>query len=216
MQQRRTPGARGRATSGTGSVSGSRAAARRETGNPRAAGGPRSGGRSGATRGGSANGAARGGGEPARSAARPAAARRAAASGAARRTRAPHPSRLTGRATVLGIMLIGLLLAYAYPVRVYLSQQAEISALQAQQRAQLRHIDQLAEERAKWNDDEYIKAQARRRLHYVLPGEVPYVVLDDAAAKRNPGTEVPARSKDTGPWYGKLWSSIQAADRPAQ
>ncbi|HET8684061.1 MAG TPA: septum formation initiator family protein, partial [Micromonosporaceae bacterium] len=71
-------------------------------------------------------------GEPARSATRPAAARRAAVTGAVR-TGAPQPRRLTGRATVLGLLLVGLLLAYAYPVRVYLSQQAEIAQLEAAQ-----------------------------------------------------------------------------------
>jgi hypothetical protein len=52
--------------------------------------------------------------EPARSATRPASARRAAASGSAKRTAAPQPGRLTGRATILGLVLVGLLLAYAY------------------------------------------------------------------------------------------------------
>ena len=155
-------------------------------------------------------------GRPARSAgprspARPA--RRAAGEpGTAKRTRAPRPNRLTGRATVLGMLLIGLLMAYAYPVRVYLSQQAEISTLEKQQDAQRRHIGDLADERAKWNDDEYVKAQARRRLHYVLPGEVPLVVIDSrpgAAAK-----PADPKAADKGPWYGKLWSSLQAADRP--
>src|SRR5439155_23303221 len=98
-------------------------------------------------------------------AARPAAARRGAPAGTAKRTRAPQPRRLTGRATVLGLLLLGLLLAYAYPVRVYLSQQAEITTLEEQQAAQQKHIGDLKDERAKWNDDEYVKAQARRRLH---------------------------------------------------
>jgi len=108
------------------------------------------------------------------------------------------------------MLLIGLLMAYAYPVRVYLSQQAEISTLEKQQDAQRRHIGDLADERAKWNDDEYVKAQARSRLHYTLPGEVPLVVIDNSSG----GTPAPAASKpsDPGPWYAQLWSSVRTAD----
>jgi cell division protein FtsB len=136
--------------------------------------------------------------------------RRAAAGGAAKRTRAPQPRRLTGRATILGMLLIGLLLAYAYPVRVYLSQQAEITTLEQQQAAQQKHIGELRDERAKWNDDEYIKAQARRRLHYVLPGEVPLVVIDSRPGAASKPAD--PKAADNGPWYGKLWSSLRAAD----
>jgi cell division protein FtsB len=154
--------------------------------------------------------------EPARSAARPAVARRGAGGAAAstKRTRAPQPRRLTGRATVLGLLLVGLLLAYAYPVRVYLSQQAEIAELEQQQAAQSRRIETLAEKRAKWDDPEYVKSQARSRLHYTLPGETPYIVLDGSAPTRQPAGGGPGTPADSRPWYGKLWASIRAADGP--
>jgi hypothetical protein len=115
---------------------------------------------------------------------------------------------------VLASLLLALLLGYAYPVRVYLSQQAQIAALEQHQADQQDHIDQLAQERAKWNDDQYVIAQARSRLHYVLPGETPYVVLGgDPAA--NPGSTRPGTGAKPAkhPWYGGLWSSIGAANR---
>jgi len=132
----------------------------------------------------------------------------------ARRTPAPRPRRHTGRTTVLAAVLLALLLAYAYPMRVYLTQQAEIQALQDRQRTQRLHIKELEEERAKWNDDEYVRAQARGRLHYVLPGETAYVVLDAKASPDAPGTapgQGAARTPDR--WYTGLWSSIGAANR---
>lgn len=153
--------------------------------------------------------------------ARPAAARRSGSGagggpggGSARRTPAPRPRRRTGRTTVLATVLIALLLAYAYPVRVYLSQQAEIQALEDKQYAQRLHIRELEDERAKWNDDEYVRAQARRRLHYVLPGETAYLVLDANPAPDAPGGGGNAGSrKQPQPWYGGLWSSIGVANR---
>jgi hypothetical protein len=115
---------------------------------------------------------------------------------------------------VLTSLLLALLLAYAYPVRVYLSQQADIAALEKQQVAQQDQIDRLAQERAKWNDDKYVIAQARSRLHYVLPGETPYVVLGGDQAANPPSDQPGAGGKPAKhPWYGGLWSSIGAANR---
>jgi cell division protein FtsB len=154
----------------------------------------------------------------ARPASRPAprpAGSRAAAGGSALRTRAPQPHRLTGRATVLVLVLGALLLAYAYPVRVYLDQQAQIASLEASQAASAQRIRDLTEEAAKWSDDEYVKAQARKRLQMVLPGDTAYVIVDPSVAAQNPGADPNAgKATSTGPWYGKLWSSVRAADRP--
>jgi hypothetical protein len=110
--------------------------------------------------------------------------------------------------------LLALLLAYAYPVRVYLSQQAEIAALEQHQVLQRDQIDRLTQERAKWNDDQYVIAQARSRLHYVLPGETPYVVLGGDQAPNTASAKPGAGGKPAKhPWYGGLWSSIGAANR---
>src|SRR5690348_2201871 len=133
--------------------------------------------------------------------------------GTAKRLRAPEPRRFTGRAMVLSLVLLGLLLAYAYPVRVYLAQQAEIAALEDSQADQTQRIDQLNIQAAKWNDPEYIKSQARKRLHMVLPGEKQYVVVDPSAGQADAaGAPAPNGGKGPKPWYGKLWSSVEAAN----
>jgi cell division protein FtsB len=133
------------------------------------------------------------------------------------RTRAPQPRRLTGRAAVLCMVLIGLLLAYAYPVRVYLSQQNEIDQLERHQTVQRAYIQELSGRLEKWNDDEYVKTQARGRLLFTMPGENPLLVIDKN--QPGPGSAATLQSPDgaggVGPWYGKLWSSIRAADHGA-
>src|SRR5207249_5334572 len=131
--------------------------------------------------------------------ARPPAMRRTAPSGAATRTRAPQPSALSGRAAVLTLILVSLLLAYAYPVRVYLGQQAEIAALEQHQVQQRAQLADLAAQRAKWDDDEYVKTQARR-LHYITPGDIPFVVLDDQAPTGPDVGRPRASGSQTGPW----------------
>lgn len=150
-----------------------------------------------------------------RSASRPAAARRAAAGGAAKRTSAPQPSRFTGRATILVVVLVALALGYTYPVRVYLSQQSDIARMEAAQQDQRKRIGELSEQAAKWQDDEYVRIQARKRFYMVYPGEVPLLVLfDPAGAARDAGIDPNAgKTKKADPWYDTLWSSVKAADQ---
>ena len=144
--------------------------------------------------------------------ARPVAARRtAAAGGATKRTVATRPRALTGRATVLAVVLVALALAYTYPVRVYLAQESQIAEMQAAQAAQRAVIAEKAEEVAKWRDPRYVEIQARERLFYVRPGEVPLLVLNDPeGAARDAGEQPPAAAPDR--WYDTLWSSLEAAN----
>ncbi|WBC14028.1 septum formation initiator family protein [Micromonospora sp. WMMA1998] len=149
-----------------------------------------------------------------RSASRPAAARRTAAGGAVKRLTAPQPRRFTGRATVLFAVLIALALAYTYPVRVYLDQQADIERMEAAQAAQRAEIERLTAEAAKWKDPEYVKTQARERFFMGKPGETLLVVLSDpdgAAKDAGKGAKAGA-PKPPDPWYDTLWSSVQAAN----
>ena len=195
-----TGGARG---SGTGRASGTVRSASDQASQPRSA-------RVGAPRTPAGRGAART--APARPAARPAGARRTTGTTTGRRP--SPPNRLTGRATVLVLVLGALLLAYAYPVRIYLNQQAEIAALRAHQRQQQAHIADLQAESAKWNDPAYVEAQARSRLQMGRPGETLYIVVDgDTPTSTDPNA---GKVKNTGPWYGQLWSSLTAADQPKQ
>jgi cell division protein FtsB len=129
--------------------------------------------------------------------------------GPARQTVAPRrPRRVSGRTAALGVLLFALMLAYAYPVRVYLAQQAQIAQMQNDQVEQQRRIQDLAERLARWDDEEYVVAQARSRLQMVREGELLYVV---GVA---PTLEGDASGTDLDEWYHRLWSNLQAADEP--
>jgi hypothetical protein len=115
---------------------------------------------------------------------------------------------------VLFAVLIALALAYTYPVRVYLDQQADIERMEAAQAAQEAEIAKLTAEAANWKDDEYIKTQARERFFMGEPGEKMMVVLyDPEVAARDAGKSA-GSPPPAGPttWYDTLWSSVQAAD----
>jgi len=117
---------------------------------------------------------------------------------------------LTGRAAILALVVCAIALTLAYPVREYIAQRREIAELRHRERLAYREVQRLAEHKRRLSDEAYIKREARRRLHYCMPGEKCYVVLDDDAddAPRQTG---PARKP---PWYETLWRSVQAADRP--
>jgi hypothetical protein len=107
------------------------------------------------------------------------------------------------------MVLVALLLAYAYPLRVYLAQQAEIARLEADQREQRERIQRLADEVARWNDDEYVKDQALQRLLLTEVGSRVYVVGIDPTAADQPDDDAPPP-----PWYEQVWTSLQTADEP--
>jgi cell division protein FtsB len=148
-----------------------------------------------------------------RTRARPAQSRRTAnaGSGPAKRTAAPRPRALTGRAMVLIFVFVALALAYTYPLKVYLAQKSQIAQLRAEQAVKREQIADDSQQLQKWNDPEYIRAQAREKLFYVRPGEIPLLVLNDpVGAAREAGRKPPAAAPDR--WYDTLWSSVRAAD----
>ena len=69
-------------------------------------------------------------------------------------------------------------------------------------------VELLVAERRRLDDPAYIAAEARRRLHFVMPGETAYVVIPpEPAAEEAPGGDAP--------WYAQLWDSVAEADRPS-
>ena len=94
------------------------------------------------------------------------------------RRRAARRTALTGRAAILAVALAVLGLSIAYPLRQYLVQRAEINRLSHQVHEQQRRVVELQAERQRWDDPAYIKAQARKRLHFCMPDETCYVTID--------------------------------------
>ncbi|MFB8240736.1 septum formation initiator family protein [Kitasatospora purpeofusca] len=128
--------------------------------------------------------------------------------------------RFTSRATVLVLVLCSLVAILAYPTRQFISQRSEITAQRARAEHARQQVEQLRREKARWQDPEYVKAQARSRLHYAMPGETPYIAVDPAAqdpAKSSPGAPPPAQGQAAGavkaarPWYASVWDSVDAA-----
>ncbi|WP_326722631.1 MULTISPECIES: septum formation initiator family protein [unclassified Streptomyces] len=118
-------------------------------------------------------------------------------------------SRLTGRAALLALVLCSLVVALAYPIRQYVSQRAEIADLQQQREQARARVEQLRDLKARWQDDAYAEQQIRDRLHYVMPGETGYIVIDPDAAKQSRAGQGAADR----PWYANVWDGVDKADR---
>ncbi|MFI6340099.1 septum formation initiator family protein [Streptomyces sp. NPDC050535] len=118
-------------------------------------------------------------------------------------------SRLTGRAALLALVVCSLVVALAYPIRQYVSQRAEIAGLERQREQARTRVEQLRDLKARWQDDSYAEQQIRDRLHYVMPGETGYIVIDPDAAKQS---RVDQGAGDR-PWYTNVWDGVDKADR---
>ncbi|MFE5890344.1 FtsB family cell division protein [Streptomyces sp. NPDC002285] len=121
-------------------------------------------------------------------------------------------SRLTGRAALLALVVCSMIVALAYPIRQYVSQRAEIADMQREKEEAAQRVEELRDVKARWQDDAYAEQQIRLRLHYVMPGETGYVVIDPDAAKQS-RADLGAADR---PWYANIWDGVDKADASRQ
>jgi cell division protein FtsB len=121
---------------------------------------------------------------------------------------------LTGRAAVLALVVCLLAISLAYPLREYLAQRGEIGTIRAQVAHQQRSVAALRAEQKRWQDPAYVERQARQRLHFVMPGETSYVVLepDEAPAPDGVVSSAP-RPVVHRPWFSDLWRTVEVAGK---
>jgi hypothetical protein len=104
-------------------------------------------------------------------------------------------------------------------LRIYFSQAHEISATKAQIAERQQRIRDLQGELARWDDETYVRTQARERLGWVVPGETGYTVVGADGKPLGGGAQISAEAAPQQPpqnaWWSKLWGSVEAADRPA-
>jgi cell division protein FtsB len=117
----------------------------------------------------------------------------------------------TRRAAVLALVVCALALTVSVPLRNYAVQRQELAAVTAQQQALAAEVEELTRERERLSDPAEIAAQARSRLGFVAPGEVPYVVQLPSTAE----AEVAPDPEAGTPWYQRLWREV-AETNPAE
>ncbi len=117
--------------------------------------------------------------------------------------------RTSNRVLALSVIFFILALTIAPPVKHYFTQRAQISALKAQLSADNIALQNARKELLLWRDPEYVKSQARERLHFVLPGERQYIVTEgDTTGNQQSTTKIASSLADGQPWYSRLIASI--------
>lgn len=119
---------------------------------------------------------------------------------------------VTARFIAISVVIFIIAVTIAPPAQRYFTQRAQINAIEAELTSRKARLAEAEIELQKWRDPNYVKSQARERLHFVLPGERQYIVLGvetEDSANEKKKTPVATRQFGSAPWYTKLISSIQ-------
>ncbi|WP_350349418.1 septum formation initiator family protein [Agromyces sp. G08B096] len=122
--------------------------------------------------------------------------------------------RLSGFSVIMMGVIVLAVVVLAPTIAAFAEQRRHIAELRAEVSAQEAEVQELREQRERWNDETFIITQARERLSYVLPGEVSYLVIDDRteAAKAETGAPVSAEvTERKGDWMRTLLTSVMTA-----
>jgi cell division protein FtsL len=119
---------------------------------------------------------------------------------------APRP-KFTSRAAVLAIVLCGIALTLAYPVREYIADRRQIDQLETQNAQVAAEVKHLRAEQHALASPARIEQEARDDLHMCFPSQTCYEVIYPTA----PGAKADGQHLGV-PWYGRLWKSVAEAD----
>ncbi|MBP2411658.1 cell division protein FtsB [Arthrobacter stackebrandtii] len=149
----------------------------------------------------------------------------------------PVPARtFSGRLLALGLTLGVFTVLLAPNVHTFMTQRAEISALQADIAVRETQQGDFQAELARWDDPAYVKKQARDRVSMLMPGETGYWVYgaDGVAGLENSVQEAQAAAGQStsaksatevkeSHWVDNLWGAVKEsatvqapAEKPAE
>jgi len=115
-------------------------------------------------------------------------------------------SALARQVAILGLVLCAVALSVAFPLRSYLEQRAALGAAVASQQDLEQQRAELQARKDALLDNDYVAAEARRRLQFVTPGDTVFLVHAPALADTGDGASAGQVSHE--PWYGGLWDTL--------
>ncbi len=110
---------------------------------------------------------------------------------------------------MLAVVLCAVALSLAYPVREYIAQRRQIDQLEVQRQAIAAKLGRLEQQQQELSSNAYVEQQAESRLHMCLPSQKCYVIIN----RQPPAEKTVAAPVPGTPWYERLWSSVQQADK---
>lgn len=144
---------------------------------------------------------------------RPAAPR--AAGSAKKRTSPGTGPQITTRAVLLLSVVLLLVGSYSASLRAWWGARQELQTTRAERTILKEQIADLENEKGRFDDPAFIKAQARQRFGWVMPGEMGYRVIgaDGAVRGEVPTLDAPP-STASDEWYDTLWGTVTVAGDP--
>ena len=125
--------------------------------------------------------------------------------------------RFSGFTVLMLVVIVMFVVIIAPGLRVYVEQRQQLAALQAAVDDKNAQNDQLGAEIARWSDPAYIKAEARDRLYYVMPGETSFLVIDDVPPTSGDTSSVSDTISTTQvDWLSSLFASGMSAGLSTQ
>lgn len=124
---------------------------------------------------------------------------------------------LTRRALALFVVLAVLALSYASSLRIYLDTERKNAENKQSIEHSTQRINELNAELRRWDDPDHVRAQARERLGWVMPGDTGYRVIGADGRPLGPQLEsAPADPQAPNPdaWWDRMWGSLSVADHP--
>ncbi len=125
--------------------------------------------------------------------------------------------RVTRRFTAVVVVVAILIVSLVSSLRVYVNQRSEMAQARAQINQSSQQIASLEQQKVQWSDPDYVRAQARARLGWVMPGETGFRVVDANGEPLGGGSTIDRTGASTSAsesWWQRLWASVQAADQP--
>jgi len=130
---------------------------------------------------------------------------------ATRPERAPRRA-ITGRALVLGTLVVLLVVLLASPLHRYFASRGDVEHASQQLRSDQSRLAELTTQRQRWGDPGYIQQQARLRLEYAMPGDTVYIVTDAGQVSDIARSSAKKHTKPAdGTWNQRLWETVQKA-----
>ena len=127
-----------------------------------------------------------------------------------------HRGGVTRRTLLMLVVLVILGLSYASSLRVYFATEREKAADRHRIEQSQQRIAELEDDLRRWNDPDFVAAEARSRLGWVVPGDTGYRVIGPDGEvvgidDRSDGSHAP---DERGPWYQRMSDSVNFADQP--
>ncbi len=116
------------------------------------------------------------------------------------------------------LVLAVLTVSYASSMRAYLHQRSHIQDVKAQIAERQADLVALEREKRRWEDPAYVRAQARKRFGYVLPGETGVQVIDVDGNPLGSTASLPdpadLGADEPTAWWARAWESVELAGNP--